>query len=244
MTQYAKLTADGQLDLLRFIPNVANPKEDMWDAYAKKHGYKPYFAAPAPCPYYSKVYKETEEVIEDEWNPWELPKAQESALATVQMELDAARQQRVTVPCDGLPNGIFCDPEARMMATGLVAMGAHVPAGMTWTDAADEVHELTPELLGAISAAFVGYLLGIQHTADGKRKLINEATNVDDIWAVVAPTPPEPEMEEEAPEEEEEEVTEDETDAVEEGTGPETEEDGTEDGTEEVVEEDNTKEEL
>lgn len=190
MTQYAKLTEAGQLDLLRYIPNVSNPKEAIWDDYAKKHGYKPYLTTPAPCPYYSNSYKETDTAIETVWTPWDLQKAQEVALTSVQAELDSARQQRVTVPCAGLPNGIFCDPDARMMATGLVAMGANIPAGMTWTDAADEVHELTPELLASISAALVGYLLGIQHIADGKRKLIKEATNVDDVWAVISPPPP------------------------------------------------------
>lgn len=187
MTTYAKLTEDGQLDVLRYIPQVSNPKEEIWDAYAAEHGYKPLLRTNSPNPYYTSYYKETDTVIEIVWTPWDLQKAQEAALATVQAELDSARQQRVTLPCEGLPNGIFCDPDARMMATGLVAMGANVPAGMTWTDAADEVHELTPELLGAISTALVGYLLGIQHTADGKRKLIKEATNVDDVWAVISP---------------------------------------------------------
>lgn len=190
MTKYAKLTKDGHLKPLTYIPNVSNPRAEVWDAYALANGYKPYVYTKAPNLYYTESFKELKNSIKNVWTPWSLRQAQEAALDTVQMELDSERQQRITVPCEGLSNGIFCDPDARMMATGLVAMGSNIPEGMTWTDAADEVHPLTTELLSAISKALVGYLLDIQHKADDKRKLIKEATNVDDVWAVISPPPP------------------------------------------------------
>lgn len=42
MTTYAKLTTDGQLNVLQTVPNIMGAKEHHFAAYAAEHGYKPY----------------------------------------------------------------------------------------------------------------------------------------------------------------------------------------------------------
>lgn len=48
MTTYAKLTPEGQLNVLRYIPHVACPSEERMAAYAAANAYKPVLQTPAP----------------------------------------------------------------------------------------------------------------------------------------------------------------------------------------------------
>lgn len=185
MKIYAKLISPHNIDILKNIPYILNPSEESLMTYALENGYKELITSENQGTYYSKTYIEKGETIIETWEPWSLDSAKNDALSQVQNNLDNARNTRVTIPCDGIEAGIFCDQDARLMATGLVAMGTNIPEGMTWTDADDNVHNLTPELLAAISKAFVSYLLIAQHKADETRSLIKAATDVDMVEAAL-----------------------------------------------------------
>lgn len=181
---YAKLN-DNKLEVLTRLPNCGNPTSEMLEIYAATNGYKPYTRTDAPNPYYAHSYEETDTGITDVWTPIALEDAKEDALARIQANLDEKRTTRCTIPCDGLPNGIVCDPESRNMCMGLVILGDNVPDGLTWTDAADEIHELTTGLLAAISAAYVGFLGMAQNEANDARAFVRNATTVDEVWDAV-----------------------------------------------------------
>lgn len=69
MTQYAKLK-NGQLNMLRYIPGIANPAADVWAAYAEAQGYKKYVRTACPEGQHHHSYKETAKQITDVWTPY------------------------------------------------------------------------------------------------------------------------------------------------------------------------------
>ena len=181
MKTYAKLEA-GALRTMGRVPNISNPTEAQVAAYAAAHGFKELVAVEQPGRYYRKGYAEADTAITETWEPWELEDAKADALREVQGRRDAA-MNGVVIPCDALPNGILFNTEALTMANSLVILSSQgaLPAGTTWTDAADVSHELTGELLGAIVQAMLGHVNGTQARFAPARDAVNAAEDVDEV---------------------------------------------------------------
>lgn len=182
MTKYAKLTEAGQLQILARIPYVSNPTEEMVAKYALENGYKPLEETPSPGSYYNKKYIDAGDKITTEWEPWNLDVAKSHALNIIQARRNNAMND-VVIPCEGLPNGILYNTEAVTNALAMMVMqtAGQLPEGQTWTDAADETHPLTPELLAAISAAMVAHGNSVQESVRPARDAVRAAENVDDV---------------------------------------------------------------
>lgn len=168
------------------VPNISNETEQQRMAYAAAHGFKELVAVEAPGRYYRKGYAEGEAAITETWTAWELEDAKKDALAVVQGRRDAA-MNGVVIPCDALPNGVLFNTEALTMANSLVILSSQgaLPAGTTWTDAADVSHELTGELLGAIVQAMLGHVNGTQARFAPARDAVNAAQDVDAVEAAL-----------------------------------------------------------
>ena len=185
MKKYAKLE-DGALRLMGRVPNIVNPTDAQVAAYAAAHGFKELVAVEQPGRYYRKGYAETDAAITETWTPWELDAAKADALREVQGRRDAA-MNGVVIPCAGLPNGILYNTEAVTNALGLTLLEAKgaLPAGQTWTDAADETHELTSTLLASISLAMVTHGNGVQERFRPARDAVRAAEDVDAVEAAL-----------------------------------------------------------
>ena len=185
MKTYAKLEA-GALRLMERVPNISNPTDAQRAAYAAAHGFKELRRTEKPGRYYAQGWHETAKLITETWTAWELATAKKDALAVVQGHRDAA-MNGVVIPCDALPNGILFNTEALTMANSLVILSAQgsLPAGTTWTDAADVSHELTSELLGSIVQAMLGHVNGTQARFAPARDAVNAAEDVDAVEAAL-----------------------------------------------------------
>lgn len=179
MTTYAKLTPEGQLNVLRYIPHVACPSEARMAAYAAANGYKPVSQTPAPGKYYTLSWEESDTEIHNVWNPLELSSAKEDAMQRVQTALTLKLAERATVDCPGFPSGIVYDEDALHNAAGMTP-------GDPYIDAANNVTELTQESLDAVRAALKAYRMSLYLAATEKRVAIEAATNVDEVEAAIA----------------------------------------------------------
>lgn len=179
---YAKLTETGALQLMGRIPNISNPTEEQRAAYAAANGYKELVHAPAPGRYYNVGYTEDDTTITEVWNPWELDAAKRDALNLVQAERDRG-MNNVVIPCDALPNGILFNTEAMVYAIGLSA--SQSLKGETWTDAADETHDLTTLMLDSITVAMKAHIKAVQDAARPARDAIRAAETVDEVEAAL-----------------------------------------------------------
>ena len=182
MKTYAKLE-DGALRVMGRVPNISNPTDAQVAAYAAAHGFKELVAVEPPGRYYRKGYAETEDAITETWTAWELDAAKKDALKEIQSKRDAA-MQNVVIPCNDLPNGILYNTEASVYALGLSA--SPTLEGETWTDAADETHELTAELLSSIIIAMKAHIKTVQDGARPYRDAIRAADNVDEIERILS----------------------------------------------------------
>lgn len=185
MKTYAKLEA-AALRIMGRVPNISNPTDEQVAAYAAAHGFKELVETPAPGRYYRKGYAEGNAAITETWEPWELGEAKDNALREVQGKRDAA-MNGVVIPCAGLPNGILYNTEAVTNALGLTLLEAKgaLPTGQTWTDAADETHELTSALLADISVAMVTHGNGVQERFRPARDAVRAADDVDAVEAAL-----------------------------------------------------------
>ena len=173
--------------MLRRVPHLVNPTAEMVAEYAAANGYKELITAPRPGRFYAPHYVEDGEHIRKEWEAEDLEAAKEVALAEVQRLRDS-KMNGVVIECDGLPNGIKFDTEAMSYATGLVALlasGGSLTEEDTWTDAADETHALTPELLGSIVPAMKSHVTDVQKFFKTPRDTIRGATDVDEVEAAI-----------------------------------------------------------
>lgn len=185
MKTYAKLN-EGALRMMGRVPNISNPTDAQVAEYAAAHGFKELRRTEKPGRYYAQGWHETAKLITETWTAWELATAKKDALAVVQGRRDAA-MFGVVIPCDALPNGILFNTEALTMANSLVILSAQgsLPAGTTWTDAADVSHELTSELLGSIVQAMLGHVNGTQARFAPARDAVNAAEDVDAVEAAL-----------------------------------------------------------
>ena len=189
--RYARLTTGGVVEYLRRVPHVVNASEADFEAYAADHGYKEFVGAgERPGRFYELEYVETADELRAVWAPWELDRARTAALDEVQQLRDMRMHGAagVTIECEKLPNGIKFDTEAMSYATGLVvltAKGGGIPEGTTWTDAADETHELTAELLEGIVSAMQGHVKAVQEYFTPYRDAIRAAETVDEVEAAL-----------------------------------------------------------
>lgn len=184
MKTYAKITETGALQLMGRIPNISNPTEEQLATYAAAHGFKELIHTPAPNRFYTVSYVEDDATITEAWTPWELDRAKKVALNIVQSGRDAAMFD-VTIPCGALPNGILFNTEAMVYALGLAAGGSL--EGETWTDAADETHDLTPEMLVSITMAMKAHIKVVQESVRPIRDAIRTAKTVDEVEAALHP---------------------------------------------------------
>lgn len=178
MTTYAKLTPEGQLNVLRYIPHVACPSEERMAAYATEHGYKPASQYPAPGIYYTESWSETPDTIQNNWTPIQLEQAKEDALQRVQEKLTSTLSTRTIIDCPGFSAGIIYDGDALTNASGL-------EPGDNYIDAANNVTILTEEALKAIRVALKQYRLDLYAKATVTRALIDAAKNVDEVEAAI-----------------------------------------------------------
>lgn len=185
MKTYAKLE-EGALQIMGRVPNISNPTEAQRAAYAAAHGFKELVETPAPGMFYYRDYVDAGDTIEAVWHPIELAEAKTQALNTIQARRNAAMNE-VVIPCEGLPNGILYNTEAVTNALGLTLLEAKgaLPAGQTWTDAADETHELTSGLLADISVAMVTHGNGVQERFRPARDAVRAAEDVDAVEAAL-----------------------------------------------------------
>lgn len=186
MKTYAKLTETGALHTLERVPHVTNATEAQFEAYAKANGYKELVTTESPGMYYSKTYTEDDEVIRQGWTPWDLQAAKQHALNVLQGRRDAA-MHNVVIACEALPNGILYTTEAMTMAQGLVILQSKgaLPEGTTWTDAADEAHVVTPDLLDAIVTSMLIHVNTTQAGVQQARDKVREAMDVDEVEAAL-----------------------------------------------------------
>lgn len=182
MKAYAKLNEGGTLQLMGRIPNISNPTEEQRAAYAADNGYKELVRTPAPGRYYNVGYTEDDTTITEVWNPWELDAAKRDALNLVQAERDRG-MNNVVIPCEALPNGILFNTESMVYALGLSASPSL--EGETWTDAADETHDLTTPMLASIAVAMKTHISEVQAAARPKRDAIRTAETVDEVEAAL-----------------------------------------------------------
>lgn len=181
MKIYAKLN-ECVLKLLERVPNISNATEEQFAEYAKYNGYKELRHTDSPGRYYTQGYKETSKYITETWNPVPLDEAKADALSILQSRRDA-RMNNVVIPCTALPNGILYNTEAMTMVQGLLILQSQgaLPEGTTWTDAADDAHALTPELLTAITQAMLTHVNTTQAAIQVHRDAVKAATNVDEV---------------------------------------------------------------
>lgn len=186
MKQYARLTEVGTLQLLQSVPCIMCPTEQQFQVYADEHGYKPYTSAPQPGMYYVDSYDDTGADILQVWTPVDLDTAKKDALQLVQRKRDTA-MNGVVIPCQGLPNGIWYDTEAMTMAQGLVILEGQglLSDDIEWTDAADESHVLTTELLAAIVQAMLTHVNTTQAQFKPTRDAIRAASDVDELEQII-----------------------------------------------------------
>ena len=182
MKTYAKLES-GALRVMGRVPNIINPTGEQVVAYAAAHGFKELVKVDAPGRYYRKGYAEGEAAITETWEPIELDEAKKDALKEIQLKRDAA-MQNVVIPCNDLPNGILYNTEASVYAIGLSA--SPTLEGETWTDAADETHELTAELLSSIIIAMKAHIKMVQDGVRPYLDAIRVADNVDEIERILS----------------------------------------------------------
>lgn len=175
--QFAKLV-DSKLEMLAKIPFISNPSEHQFEEYAAENGYKEFIAVKQPGMFYIKGYNETETTITEEWSPWDLNAAKQNALVKVQNELDNLLDQRTTLHCESFANGIVYDQNALTNAMGL-------EPGDMFIDAKDKLHTLTEENIVEIKKALKEYRLELYGGATIKRKAVDDATNVDEVEAVL-----------------------------------------------------------
>lgn len=182
MRTYAKLTETDQLETLARVPHVVNATEEQFATYAAANGYKELIRTDSPGHYYTPTYTESTKVITQSWNPVSLDEAKVDALSILQSRRDA-RMNNVVIPCTALPNGILYNTEAMTMAQGLLILQSQgaLPEGTTWTDAADDAHTLTPELLTAITQAMLTHVNTTQAVIQVHRDAVKAAVNVDEV---------------------------------------------------------------
>lgn len=181
MKTYAKII-DNNLVTLDRVPHIINATEEQFAEYASTHGYKELRHTDSPGLYYTKDYKETSKLITETWSPMPLDEAKADALSILQSRRDA-RMNNVVIPCTALPNGILYNTEAMTMAQGLLILQSQgaLPEGATWTDAADDAHALTPELLTAITQAMLTHVNTVQSAIQVHRDAVKAAANVDEV---------------------------------------------------------------
>lgn len=179
--QYAKLV-DSVLEFLTKIPFISNPSEHQFEEYAAENGYKEFITVKQPGIFYIKGYSETETTITEEWSPIDLNTAKASALVRIQNELDNLLGRRTVLHCEGFTNGIIYDQNALTNAIGL-------ELGDMFIDAKDGLHTLTEENIVEIKKALKEYRLELYAGATVKRKAVGDATNVDEVEAVLKDLP-------------------------------------------------------
>lgn len=181
MKTYAKLN-EGALKLLERVPNISNATEEQFAEYAKDNGYKELRHADRPGRYYTQGYKETSKYITETWSPMPLDAAKQDALSVLQSTRDT-RMNNVTIPCESRTNGILYNTEAMTMAQGLVILQSRgaLPEGTTWTDAADEAHPVTQQLLDSIVQAMLIHVNTVQAAIQIVRDDVRNATDVDAV---------------------------------------------------------------
>ena len=175
---YAKLNKGGAFQLMGRIPNISNPTEEQRAAYAAANGYKELVETPAPGRYYEKTHVQDDAHVIEAWIPWDLDAAKRDALDTVQAGRNSA-MNNVVIPCDALPNGILFNTEAMVYAIGLSASPSL--EGETWTDAADETHNLTADMLASIAVAMKAHIKSVQDAARPVRDAIRAAKTVEEV---------------------------------------------------------------
>lgn len=168
--------------MMERVPNISNPTEAQVAEYAAAHGYKELITTPQPGRFYTNGYEEMESSITEVWTPIPLEDAKKQALSIIQQRRDTS-MQNVTIPCDALPNGIVFNTEAMVYAIGLSAAGSL--EGETWTDAADETHGLTPEMLASITVAMKSHINAVQDAARPYRDDIRAAEDVDTVAEIL-----------------------------------------------------------
>ena len=171
MKTYAKLD-QGALRVMGRVPNISNATEQQRAEYAAAHGFKELRRTEQPGRYYRKGYEEGEDTITETWEAWGLDAAKADALEQVQDRLDAVLDARSTIPCAGFPNGIVYDRNALINAGGLAA-------GDVFIDAADGLHTLTAQDVGAITAALKEHRQELYAATTQLRAAIAQAEDVD-----------------------------------------------------------------
>ena len=166
------------------IPNISNPTEEQRAAYAAAHGFKELVHTPSPGRYRKVSYTQDDTAITETWVPWNLDAAKRDALNIVQADRDAS-MNNVVIPCDALPNGILFNTEAMVYAIGLSA--SQSLEGETWTDAADETHDLTTPMLASITAAMKAHIKDVQDAARPVRDAIRAAETVEEVENALNP---------------------------------------------------------
>lgn len=182
MTTYAKLIA-GQPRILAGAHNIANATEAQLAEYAAAHGYKTYTESAKPGLYWREAYFETDTALSLVLEAWPLEDAKADALQRVQEELTAALSERVTIPCAGIENGVISDNDALFNAAGDFRGAPSI------VDAANELHEPTPELQEAYKTALAERRNGLYALATYRRALIDAAADVDAVEAALTATP-------------------------------------------------------
>lgn len=184
MKTYAKLNEGGALQLMGRIPNISNPTEEQRAAYAAANGYKELVRTPSPGRYHKVSYTQDDTAITETWVPWDLDAAKRDALNIVQANRDAS-MNNVVIPCDAMPNGILFNTEAMVYAIGLSASPSL--EGETWTDAADETHDLTTPMLASITVAMKAHIKAVQDAARPVRDAIRAAKTVEEVENALNP---------------------------------------------------------
>lgn len=181
MKTYAKLES-GALRVMGRVPNISNATDAQVAEYAAAHGFKELITTPQPGRFYTNGYEEGESSITEVWTPIPLEAAKKQALSIIQQRRDASMQNAI-IPCDALPNGILFNTEAMVYAIGLSAAGSL--EGETWTDAADDTHDLTPEMLASIAVAMKSHIKAVQDAARPYRDDIRAAEDVDTVAEIL-----------------------------------------------------------
>lgn len=182
MTTYAKLI-DGAPRILAGAHNIANATEAQLAEYAAAHGYKPLGHSDPRGRYYNLAYEELFDSIREFYIPWALEDAKADAMQRVQDELTAALSARVTIPCAGVENGVISDNDALFNAAGDFRGAPSI------VDAANELHEPTPELQEAYKTALAERRNGLYALATYRRTLIAAAEDVDAVEAALTANP-------------------------------------------------------
>lgn len=191
MKKYVKLTETGTIEVMGRIPHVSNPTEEAIAEYAAANGYKLLVETPKPGMYYSNSYVDKGDTVEEVWAPVNLGDAKANALSILQTRRDTAMcgpdGKGVVIECTSLPNGILYNTEASSNAQALMllTMQGKLPEGQMWTDAADESHLLTQELLTDIATAMLTHANTVQLSVQPARDAVRAAENVDEVEAAL-----------------------------------------------------------